>query len=68
MSCVLEVAPRRKESSPYVDREHVQTVETTIAYWGYIGIMEKKMEISIVYMRRWCSAIGVICKLGLRSR
>ena len=25
------------------------TLETTIVYWGYIGIMEKKMETIIVY-------------------
>ena len=24
-------------------------METTIVYWGYIGIMEKKMETTIVY-------------------
>ena len=24
-------------------------METTIAYWGYNGIMEKKMEPTIVY-------------------
>ena len=24
-------------------------METTIVYWGYIGIMEKKMEATIVY-------------------
>ena len=24
-------------------------METTIAYWGYIGIMEKKMETTIAY-------------------
>ena len=24
-------------------------METTIVYWGYIGIMEKKMETAIVY-------------------
>ena len=24
-------------------------METTVAYWGYIGIMEKKMETAVVY-------------------
>ena len=24
-------------------------LETTIVYWGYIGVMEKKMETTIVY-------------------
>ena len=24
-------------------------METTILYWGYIGIMEKKMEATILY-------------------
>ena len=24
-------------------------METTILYWGYIGIMEKKMETTIIY-------------------
>ena len=24
-------------------------METTIVYWGYIGIMENKMEATIVY-------------------
>ena len=24
-------------------------METTIVYWGYIGVMEKKMENTIVY-------------------
>ena len=24
-------------------------METTIVYWGYIGILEKKMETTIVY-------------------
>ena len=24
-------------------------METTIVYWGYIGIMEKEMETTIVY-------------------
>ena len=24
-------------------------MDTTIVYWGYIGIMEKKMETTIVY-------------------
>ena len=24
-------------------------METTIVYWGYIGIMENKMETTIVY-------------------
>ena len=24
-------------------------METTVAYWGYIGIMEKKMESTTVY-------------------
>ena len=24
-------------------------METTILYWGYIGIMEKKMESTIIY-------------------
>ena len=24
-------------------------METTIVYWGYIGIMEKKMDTTIVY-------------------
>ena len=24
-------------------------METTIVYWGYMGIMEKKMETTIVY-------------------
>ena len=24
-------------------------METTIVYWGYIGIMEKKMKTTIVY-------------------
>ena len=24
-------------------------METTIVYWGYVGIMEKKMETNIVY-------------------
>ena len=24
-------------------------METTIVYWGYVGIMEKKMETTIVY-------------------
>ena len=36
-------------------------METTIVYWGYIGIMENKMEITIVYwgyignssLKRW---------------
>ena len=31
-------------------------METTIIYWGYIGIMEKKMETTIIY---W-GYIGVI--------
>ena len=31
-------------------------METTIVYWGYIGIMEKKMETTIVY---W-GYIGII--------
>ena len=26
-----------------------EKMETTIVYWGYIGIMEKKMEASVVY-------------------
>ena len=26
-----------------------KNMETTIVYWGYIGIMEKKMETTIVY-------------------
>ena len=25
-------------------------METTVVYWGYIGIMEKKMETTIAYM------------------
>ena len=24
-------------------------METTIIYWGYIGVMEKKMETTIIY-------------------
>ena len=26
-------------------------METTIVYWGYIGIMEKKMETTIYYTK-----------------
>ena len=28
-------------------------METTIVYWGYIGIMEKRMEATIVYYGFW---------------
>ena len=31
-------------------------METTIVYWGYIGVMEKNMETTMVYM----DYIGVI--------
>ena len=31
-------------------------METTIVYWGYIGIMEKKMETTIVY---WGYMLGL---------
>ena len=30
------------------------TMETIIAYWGYIGIMEKNMETTTVFM--WVNA------------
>ena len=33
-------------------------MEATIVYWGYIGIMENKMEATIVYP---------ICKVSLQS-
>ena len=33
-------------------------METTIVYWGYIGIMEKNMETTIVY---W-GYIGIVEK------
>ena len=33
-------------------------METTIVYWGYMGIMEKKMEATIAY---W----GYICCIKL---
>ena len=26
-------------------------MDTTIVYWGYLGIMEKKMDTTVVY---WC--------------
>ena len=29
--------------------DHGKENETTIVYWGYIGIMEKKRETTIVY-------------------
>ena len=29
-------------------------METTIVYWGYIGIMEKNMETTIVYWGLYC--------------
>ena len=35
-------------------------METTIVYWGNIGIMEKKMETSIVY---WGN-IGIMEKIN----
>ena len=34
-------------------------METTIVYWGYIGVMEKKMETPIVY---WVHIIGIMEK------
>ena len=27
-------------------------METTIVYWGYIGIMDKNMEIAIMWLHR----------------
>ena len=30
-------------------RDNGNKVETTIVYWGYIGIMEKKVETAILY-------------------
>ena len=30
-------------------RDNGKENETTIIYWGYIGIMEKKMETTILY-------------------
>ena len=30
-------------------RDNGKEMETTIVYWGYIGIMEKKMETTVVY-------------------
>ena len=35
-------------------------METTIVYWGYIWIMEKKMETTIVHSRS-CSGNGCNC-------
>ena len=32
-----------------VYRDNGKKIETTIVYWGFIGIMEKKMETTIVY-------------------
>ena len=37
-------------------------LETTIVYWGYLGIMEKKME-TTVHSRRL--AAGFLCLLAL---
>ena len=27
-----------------------KNMETTIAYWGYVGIMEKEMETTMVFL------------------
>ena len=37
-------------------------METTIVYWGYIGIMEKRMETSIVY---WGYPMGFIISISV---
>ena len=36
-------------------------METTVVYWGYLGIMEKKMETTVVY---W----GYVCIGLMKSR
>ena len=38
-------------------------METTIVYWGYIGIMEKKMETTGAYG----GYIGIICPASFKS-
>ena len=48
-------------------------MEATIAYWGYIGAMEKKMETTIVcYGLRCRSRVegfqGLQCKAALECR
>ena len=43
-------------------------METTIVYWGYIGIMEKKMETTIyngiilgrIYCRLWVAGLRTV--------
>ena len=37
-------------------------MEATIACWGYIGIMEKKMEATIVYWGVVMGNLGIIDK------
>ena len=34
-------------------------METTIVYWGYMGIMEKKMETTIVYLLPLCRNMAI---------
>ena len=39
-------------------------METTIVYWGYIGIMEKKMETTIVYLLLPQSMVACFCLIS----
>ena len=32
-------------------------METTVVYWGYIGIMEKKMETTIGLLNNCCCGV-----------
>ena len=50
---ISNTIPKRRIPSERVTRSVLslllRKMETTIVYWGYIGIMEKKMEATIVY-------------------
>ena len=44
-----ETNPRPETSLVSWHKQEDKNVETTIVYWGYIGIMENEMETTIVY-------------------
>ena len=43
-------------------------METTIVYWGYIGIIEKKMEATIVYGNLTSLCCGTTAQAGHSPR